>query len=170
MKARRISSIALPTGVRTIDAYRDGLPSISCWASMKPSAFLCGSLLMFTQAFAAPRTEIEITFVPVGTADVIGPNQVHSAEFVAPVVEFISLPANAKCLLSTVGEYESFIDKTGKQTGLHSMHKPVAGTKCEKQHLFPALLKWQFKPAKLSGAPTSVYFRYLVNMGNVQPR
>lgn len=50
------------------------------------------------------------------------------------------------------------------------MHEPVAGTKCERKFLFPELSKWQFKPAKLSGAPTSVYFRYFLNMGNVQPQ
>jgi hypothetical protein len=122
---------------------------------------------MLGRASAASSAQVEVSFAPVGTADVIGPNQVQSPEFVAPVVELISMPANAKCLAGIVGEYESHIDKNGKQTGLHSMHEPVAGTQCEKKYLFPALSKWKFKPAKLSGAPTSVYFRYFLNMGHV---
>jgi len=135
---------------------------------MKRITLLFSSFLMLGQAFAASLAQIEISFAPVGTADVVGPNQVLSPEFVPPVVEYISMPTNAACLAGALGEYESFIDKNGKQTGLHSMHEPLAGTKCEQKFLFSALSKWQFKPARLSGAPTSVYFRYSLNLGNVQ--
>lgn len=136
---------------------------------MKTAAFFLSSFLCATTAvWAEEPPQLGISFGAVGTADVIGPNQIHSPEFVAPVVEYIFVPNGAACLSTLHGQYESKIDQGGKQSGIHSMNEPINGNECERHYLFPALARWQFKPARLSDKPTAVYFRYWLNSGNVQ--
>jgi hypothetical protein len=101
---------------------------------------------------------MRIHFHPIGTPEFPGAPKIGQPGFVGPVAEVIYMPMTAKCLSTNrTGEYEAIIDSNGSVSGLHSYHSPVSGDACERTHLFPYLMKWQFKPATHEGKPTPVF-------------
>lgn len=102
--------------------------------------------------------QLTVRFHAVGTPEFLGPPKIGEAQFVPPVAEEIHMPQRAACISKeAVGSFEAFVDIDGKVTSIHSHYEPVDGTLCQREHLFPAIRKWRFKPATFQGRPTPVY-------------
>jgi hypothetical protein len=70
----------------------------------------------------------------------------------------VLLPEQTTCLVEKgAGVYEALIAADGTVTSIKSRYEPIAGTDCERRHLFSHILKWRFRPATFQGNPIPVY-------------
>jgi hypothetical protein len=124
-------------------------------------------LMSFTPltVMAAEPSGFSLQFHPVGTPEFMGPPKIGLSGFIPPVAEIIYEPKEAKCLAEKItGEYEALVKADGSVSAVHSHHDPITGDVCEKQYLFPFIMKWRFKPATFDGKPTSVYMWFGLNL------
>lgn len=105
---------------------------------------------------ASDMPGIRISFHPVGTPEFMGPPKIGQPGFVSPIAEVIVTPRKAACLANKTGEYEILIEANGSVGSIVSHTKPIHGDKCERDCLFPYIMRWKFKPATFEGKATPV--------------
>ena len=128
------------------------------------AAVLLMSIIPLTVT-AAESAGFSLQFHPVGTPEFMGPPKIGQPGFIPPVAEVIYEPTKAKCLAEKItGEYEALVKADGSVSSIRSYHNPITGDACEKQYLFPSIMKWRFKPATFEGKPTSVYMWFGLNL------
>ena len=112
-------------------------------------------------AFSEEHAGFILSFRVVGTPEFMGPPRITDPGFIPPIAETVVAPKRADCLAGKgAGEYEALIAADGSVASIRSHYEPITGDNCEKEFLFPYIMKWRFRPATYNGKPTSVYMRF----------